>query len=413
MHIKKILAVIVLSCCILPAFGQPKVPTKLKGLTQARTLPSVEARFEYLRRMNPGAELSTIKSLAATLSVTSNTANASAALRSGTPASSTTALGPTNLPDKVRQISAEQTLSAPRLDISETMGETSSDFGGPVYKRVVQQQQTRLPEAKADTQPLPRDQRFFQLPEQLRTGKEVWEYFELSKLLDDTGLFTKEELKKIEEAFIHTDNVFYRDGTLITDGWDKVENAWDYMEQLVKELKNTFPNMTEKQLKAIKGTTRNMGLRPYGYVLSLQNYVLYYGKMPHNRQPLYGVVRRGRDLGKVTPVYMEMYGIFDQYRASNNFQDYAETFKELTAFWQKRKRMPSVYVEGEAELYRKVVNVTNRVEMKLAWINAKFEAKEISAEERDALKAQINPDAMEIYHLFRAHQTRPHKSWGT
>lgn len=68
MHLRNIWAIIILSLCMVPAFGQGAL---IKGLEQARTIASLTERIAYLRNLNPTVPISTIKSAAKGLTVVS------------------------------------------------------------------------------------------------------------------------------------------------------------------------------------------------------------------------------------------------------------------------------------------------------------------------------------------------------
>ena len=269
MYIKKLLTILIFALCIVPSFAQVQEVEKgaqavqkikkIKGLRDAKGMNSLTDRLVHLMRLNPGVSIVTLKEAAANPTAYMNKMSAKAA---AVAANDTPKL--TNGLDSIRPL-AERAQTNP------------DQIRRAVEKAAAAAQTTGI-------MPLPKEQRFIQLPERPRTGLEVWKHFDLRSQLKSTALFSEGELNQIEQAFRNTDRVFYReDFSLKTDGWEeaanKGEEPWDYGEQLAKELRNTMP-LSEKQWKKIVGSgPTNMGLRPYFRLVSLQNYVLYYGKM--------------------------------------------------------------------------------------------------------------------------------------
>ena len=268
--------------CVVPSFAQSKLI--IKGLKQAGQISSFTERTLYLKRLNPTITWSTIKEI------------------SMNPAAYVTQAEPTAV--------------------------THTDLTSAVE---AQTRQTLMAPSAISVSPLPKAQRFIQLPQRPRTGIEVWNHFGLRNQLQSTALFSEGELDQVEQAFKNADEIFYRDDfSLITDGWENAEEPWDYMDQLGVELRNTM-QLSDKQWKAIEGVKRgpNMGLRPYGQLLSLQNYVLYTGEMPPRTpiHPLYAIIQSRKTARKTDGVSMEMYGIYEDYKTNKTPEEWLAEYE--------------------------------------------------------------------------------------
>ena len=123
---------------------------------------------------------------------------------------------------------------------------------------------------------------FINLPQTPRTGRQIIQHFvpDWQEKLLSTTLFTPAELDLVEQALINMDEYFYE----ISEDGQKVwliTEEWDYEDQFSHELEFTFKDISPEQKERIMGAGHAFGvLRPALLLVTLQNHVLVYEKVP-------------------------------------------------------------------------------------------------------------------------------------